>query len=252
MYFREWLLIKFFTVLDSWEGNMLPLGRTQAANVPGNLVYNEGQLMDMLLIADQLDNLGVVHGDLKPDQFLYRGDRKEMCVTDFGLAFTFGWTEDVEDPEGMFNCPNIRVAGERISSAAARYINRWQLDNFLRVWHTYIVDNERSVRLFAGLIFPLTMIKTCPRAHVTYEKWKEEEKEILEKYSPEDVYFSPTRPYSKPKGADKKRTEFLDAVKEQGKIAKRRKLLALEAEKSGVAPNYNVYDGDEFLGKDER
>lgn len=79
-----------FIVLDRYATNMEKIGRAQA--VPFKradlYVYTEKQLLQMFDIAAKLGQVyGVIHGDLKPDQYLAADSEAEnMVVTDFGFS----------------------------------------------------------------------------------------------------------------------------------------------------------------------
>jgi hypothetical protein len=100
--------VTIYTVMDRWQGNMESL----ALHRPGRAYYRS-ELLRMFRIAVFLGQLGIIHGDLKPDQFLYRnsgGDSEalEIVVADFGFSGggKYQYTARVGWPaNGGIGCP---------------------------------------------------------------------------------------------------------------------------------------------------
>jgi serine/threonine protein kinase len=119
---------KFVVVMDEWNGDMSNLAKKQWTDLPATkhrailsslnavraakaaaagrygyqrihtdkiLLLTKAQLDNLVRIAGHLDDMGIIHGDLKLDQFLYRflspPDDMLMTVTDFGYASDYGW-----------------------------------------------------------------------------------------------------------------------------------------------------------------
>lgn len=146
---------KYYIVSDRYDLNMDQVGFRQrnhlvetgiltAKRYPINriqYVYTESQLLQMLAIAELLTNIGVVHADLKNDNFLYLIAADKVVVTDFGLAgFLRGtYSEDAGLNEwlppthgfsshGRWSCGQPGSINER--HALFRYLdilNLWQI-----------------------------------------------------------------------------------------------------------------------------
>lgn len=61
-------------------------GKKLFRRVGGRVVIDEAHLLQMFKIALILDELGIVHGDLKPDQYLYNQRLDRLVLADFGFA----------------------------------------------------------------------------------------------------------------------------------------------------------------------
>lgn len=72
----------YFMATECWIGNMKDLYALQGE------VYTASQMQTMFMIARVVGEHDVIHTDLKPDNFLYRHNGKELeiCLTDFELA----------------------------------------------------------------------------------------------------------------------------------------------------------------------
>lgn len=66
-------------VLRTLEGKDFPFSRR---------VFAERELLEMLRIAQELSAADIIHGDLKPDQYLWRNTDGKIAVTDFGFSGT--------------------------------------------------------------------------------------------------------------------------------------------------------------------
>jgi hypothetical protein len=98
-----------FIVVDRWDSDMqaLSIKNGLKARAPGKL-YTKNELLRMFRIGYALGALGVVHGDLKPNQYLQRNNGNEIVITDFGFAggaatpyvAEMGWSgHDRNDPQ---------------------------------------------------------------------------------------------------------------------------------------------------------
>ncbi len=85
-----------------FQENIGPLKALEGEDFPWRLqMYEEMDLLEMFRLAYELGNkYDIIHGDLKPDQFLWRKADDKIVVTDFGFAGTSdgsipalrGWT----------------------------------------------------------------------------------------------------------------------------------------------------------------
>ena len=71
-----------YLVMDRWDGDMASLMKKQGDNL------KLSQLIRMFGLAVALGMLGVLHSDLKIDQYLHRNNGAEMVVSDFGFSGT--------------------------------------------------------------------------------------------------------------------------------------------------------------------
>jgi hypothetical protein len=71
----------FSMVMDRWDGDILKTSLYKTSKL-----ITEDHLLQMFFIAWTMHQFGVIHGDLKPDQFLYSKNKPYIVVTDFGAA----------------------------------------------------------------------------------------------------------------------------------------------------------------------
>lgn len=134
-------------------------------------VFTYNELVDMFRIAVNLGKLGVMHGDLKPNQFLYKGkDIRQVdsiCVSDFGFS-SYSLTLKQYPPTWgypqRFGCPKSNLKAPQTAFAFINYAvdsNAWSLEHFLARTHvTFIVKYGAtgrdivSLRRFLGLQDP--------------------------------------------------------------------------------------------------
>lgn len=107
-----------FIVLDRWESDMQKLALTRGKEMFRRVaVYSKEELLMMFCLAYYLGKAGIVHGDLKPDQYLQKGNGKNIVVTDFGFSgksgspyvAEMGWSgKNATDPVGqLWSCANF-------------------------------------------------------------------------------------------------------------------------------------------------
>lgn len=87
---------KFFIVSEMFDSDMARVGELQLREEMKNIdwsqntqfgwLFTEHQLLQMLAIASFLSDYGIIHSDLKPDNFLYSRGKDRAVITDFGLA----------------------------------------------------------------------------------------------------------------------------------------------------------------------
>jgi serine/threonine protein kinase len=167
-------VLQVFTVLEKFDNNMGHLGKYQFNDIIATFfpddeeskeekkkevkyLFTEEQIYDMFEIAKELDNIGIVHGDLNPTQFLYKlvndEEKKEevlkMVVSDFDLVDTFGWSSTTRNP----GCPNpfLESNDTIVPNSLRGYFNQWQLSSwFKNVANAYIIKNSEIVE-FGGV-----------------------------------------------------------------------------------------------------
>lgn len=172
---------KSFLVMERWDTDMEKLGKEQfgkffaahqslfSPNTSSSsfLFYTVPQITDMFNIAKRLDELGVVEGDLKPSQLLYRESNGDMALTDWGLSLSFGWATDVNST----HCPDTDGGEEAIVPRSLRsYFSQWQLETYLTKYtpKTIVYDQKKNTLfLFGGIKdFPLpwreALHEVCP------------------------------------------------------------------------------------------
>jgi hypothetical protein len=117
------------------------------------LLYTESQLRQFFLLARRLTALGVAHGDLKPDNYLYKIAEDRLAVTDLGFAGKFG----TPYPPLWGFSRNDAHCEDDMTPEAARYANTWQILFRFATYRAVLVavgDPARrplDLRLFAGL-----------------------------------------------------------------------------------------------------
>lgn len=91
----------FVIVMDRYTENMRDhIDRRQGRHANG--LYTPEEWDQMLLIVNAMSKYGVVHGDLKPNQFLYRENangQPSVVLTDFGFA---GLSRDIQFSQKCF------------------------------------------------------------------------------------------------------------------------------------------------------
>lgn len=136
--------------LDRWDGDMQSLASSQylaATGTTGGYLYTRQQLEDMFNIAKRLDELGVVEGDNKPNQYLYRGN--DIAITDFGLAGTYGWASS---PSVRCPSPFVTTGAGQVPPELREYFNQWQLAYYLANFtRSYVQEPSGEMSLFTGL-----------------------------------------------------------------------------------------------------
>ena len=144
----------FVLEMDRWETNMKKKSRDRRNLfkermlhpdlVNSRHLYTRDEMNDMIQMASRLDMLGVISGDLKPDQLLCKeiNNATEMVVTDFGLTNTFGWSNTVN------NCPWPDVVPRRLRA----YFNQWQLvSNLVQLEQASVLMPGGEILLLGGI-----------------------------------------------------------------------------------------------------
>lgn len=150
-------------IMDVYNGDMQALGKANAISKLGNdtyLLYTREHLLRMFRIATRLGQLGIFHGDLKPNQYLYNDTN--IVVTDFGFAggsittsgraqYQYiaeeGWTGEAKK---ALRCPD---AFSPLKSADLTYENVLQLELYMIIYHpVFVYDaSSNSIRRFIGI-----------------------------------------------------------------------------------------------------
>ncbi|CAH6418971.1 Hypothetical protein POVN_LOCUS697 [uncultured virus] len=176
----------FSFALDRWDGDLLALAEKQHGLLKTNklsqrggtnYIYTLQQFADMLLIAQALDQMDVIHGDLKPNQFLYKDGGTTICVSDFGGTNTYGWGQV------RLTCPDVRSTADLIPGNLRSNFNRWQLVTYLATTGIcWIVDPATGAEyLFGGtnlssfysdLIYTECPNDDVPRARHRDQQWR--------------------------------------------------------------------------------
>lgn len=159
-------------------------------------VLEEADLLRMFEIVFELDRLGIVHGDIKPDQFLFDRKRNRVVISDFGFAGQMDSTSPTaRDPattlapvpysfvpmlgaaSDSFKCgPEPGYAQDLdqhhpiVISGLMKWLNRWSLDSFLMYLQVYVWSKtENKLRRYGRLDLTLlpknvenAFAKICP------------------------------------------------------------------------------------------
>lgn len=82
---------KGIQIMERFDGTMKDLGRRQAFEgklESKSLSFTTQQLNDMVGLAETLDNMGIIHGDFKITNLLYKDNGNVMKISDFGFSGT--------------------------------------------------------------------------------------------------------------------------------------------------------------------
>ncbi len=161
----------FSLVMEKWDGDVLK----NIPNFKGRKAIPEYYLLQMFDLAIRLQELGIVHGDLKPDQFLYSQDKPYLVLTDFGLSGHLSREKAIENgpvsdlaPVPYYYEPilgwdvtscfkqNSRMPIDENhpfrKSGVLPYLNVLQLEHY---FYTYSPDillaNDQTIRKFRGV-----------------------------------------------------------------------------------------------------
>lgn len=154
-----------------------------------SLLFTRAQLLEAFRLAQRLyrEYGGLVHGDLKPDNVLVRGDR--VYIADFGLSGALrGDYNAFGAPRAGFSrnlgCPHKIPSSPQLRS----YYNVWQLELLLRAYYVTLVEfpatvgGYRELRRFESvdllgdrtLVIPplarLTLDESCTRLRQKFEE----------------------------------------------------------------------------------
>jgi len=157
-----------YTLLEKWDGDMAFLGEQRTGL--RSFAFTKSELIAMFRLAILLGELGVVHGDLKPDQFLFRNQGKDVVIADFGFAggkgykyenAFLGWPSQAK----VLNCPPaftpLKCPGvcdtKNMYVGYCQYQNLMQLESSLLLIETFILEEGKQalgksdLTKFAGL-----------------------------------------------------------------------------------------------------
>lgn len=154
-----------FILLDRWDSDMQKLAYTRMSKPTNRPVYRQLEIYRMFCLAYVLGLLGIIHGDLKADQYLQRGDGKSIVVTDFGTSggektpyiAELGWSGQKENDANpqVYSCG---VFFDRLKYDSAKnqadfpiFMNLIQLEMSL-VWTQAVIDTGNGkLRRFGGI-----------------------------------------------------------------------------------------------------
>lgn len=179
---------KFFYVMDRFQDNMMRLGNEQFDELSVTrfpilnsykairgkpALYTTYQLRTMFQICYTLSKYGILMGDMKPDQFLYREDQKnsflDIVITDFGYTknisqllrqaveakkksarrmilkdLWLGWTSNYYECKSDLLDMLLSVAVDDPSTGQKMLqdFNMWQLSSYLFQHTTFVYDDS--------------------------------------------------------------------------------------------------------------
>lgn len=196
-----------FLVMDRWDADLEKMAKNRAADLKLQTeftffdadegkestyeiqYYTPEEVVTMFQLAIVLGKAGVIHGDLKPDQYLERKMGAEICVSDFGLSggprtkyqATMGWSRDLIDRKwGCGEAFTLFVGKEAESIDFPVYFNVLQLEMYLVFYEARILHKNTS-SAFAGLKnFDRTQF---PKYCGLYEKERSNLKNVKESQS---------------------------------------------------------------------
>jgi hypothetical protein len=148
-----------FVVMDRWDGDMEHYAKDSFSK-KDKWVYGRSELLRMFRLAARLGQLGIMHGDLKPDQYLERDLGGEISVTDFGFSggpktkYQGGPNWAYVGTEGWSRCPKAFTPGDwdAQSDFFPVYHNIIQLESYIMRWNplTYVRSKDKEYR-FGGI-----------------------------------------------------------------------------------------------------
>jgi hypothetical protein len=173
----------YYVVMDKWDGDMDSLSekawKSISATLPPLLsdaaghLYRYDQFILMWRLVEILTKVGVIHFDLKADQFLYRNNGSEIVVTDMGMAGLPGskyWSPNMGWSHSL-GCPVDKSAAELLLATPEmkRYFNAWQLEAFFATQRVFVQHpTTQDSMLFAGVVIPNAVRaqfqQICPKA----------------------------------------------------------------------------------------
>jgi hypothetical protein len=154
-----------FILLDRWDSDMQKLAYARMSKPTNRPVYRKSEIIRMFCLAYVLGLLGIIHGDLKADQYLQRGDGKLIVITDFGMAggektpyvAELGWSgQDQNDANPQVYSCGVWFTKLEYDSAKNQadfpiFMNLIQLEMSL-VWTQAVVDiGGGKLRHFGGI-----------------------------------------------------------------------------------------------------
>lgn len=129
----------FNLVMERFDRNMLEQGQLQFKNhgevnkyekVYGTdelfLLYTERQWTEMLRLAKELGKQGIIHGDGKPDNLLYRQKDDRVVYTDFGFSGDYKFANPKFGWSYAFGCPAWSVIPQQQPQYMINF-NFWEL-----------------------------------------------------------------------------------------------------------------------------
>lgn len=165
--FTSRIKVTAYTLLERWDGDMAFLGEQRTGS--RTYAFTPSELLKMFQLALILGEQGIVHGDLKPDQFLYKNGGKDMVVADFGFAggrsykyknAYMGWPSQARElgcPAAFtaLLCP-VNCEKQTVYIGFCQYQNIMQLESSLLVQETFVIEegkafDKNNATAFAGL-----------------------------------------------------------------------------------------------------
>lgn len=130
-----------YMISKRWEGDIYSYG------ISHNMVLPYWMIREVLKVTERLSKRGIVHGDLKWDNYLYDSKSKKVCLTDFGFSFDY---KNFEPPHKM-GWHGLRYSCQPPPETLKYKYNSWNLYRYFFVTK-FLMTNER------GETVPLTSI----------------------------------------------------------------------------------------------
>lgn len=192
-----------FIVLERWDSDMEKLANSRKSKKSNNNpVYQKSEILRMFCLAYILGQLGIVHGDLKADQYLQRNNGDLIVISDFGLSgggktkYTaeLGWTghskKDMTKP--IYSCGVYFKKLKYSQDDFPIFMNLIQLELYLIVIQNAVID------LGNDKLLPFGGISNFDRAKFSdkyCKKWPEYLQELRDKREQkgETLYYLPMK-----------------------------------------------------------
>jgi serine/threonine protein kinase len=178
-----------YMAIERFSGDLWKLGLDQGQSFQQIFLFTMDQILSMISIANLLGENQIIHGDLKPDNFLWKPNPESktnpqiIVVTDFGFSgfantkpfATLGWSNssNISDKFPGFGCPlkgaNLMKPASISATEFAKITNLIQLEASLLDPNVTWFSSGASLYVFGGIngLNRGTVANVC----LNYQKW---------------------------------------------------------------------------------
>lgn len=151
-----------FIVVDRWDSDMYALGALRMSQTKSSsLVFTKSEIKRMFCLAFLLGVFGIIHGDLKLDQYLQRNDGKLIVITDFGFSggkgtpykAELGWSghEDGDLAPKEYSCGTWFQTFESTDEQFPIFMNLIQIEMSIILAHAVVYLGNGKFARFGGI-----------------------------------------------------------------------------------------------------